>query len=226
MELVDNKGAPAELIRIANRAASECKTVDRIIFDAFIDELKGDLGAYDPVTETVIVDMGQCIMKREWMKKGILFIPNVWFNLVFTFFHEMAHAFQLEEDHDLISFNALPQEYEDEANTIAEDSLLEWAKDGVIPRLNEMGWVGEQIKDLFNKMYVQIPGEITAEMEVEGTPAVADALHASLVSNQYESKEEMAQLFEAIDKGYVGVKVAGKRYFTAYDAINTTQEGH
>lgn len=224
MEIVDNKGAPAELIRIAHKAASECKKVNRIIFDAFINELNGDLGAYDPVTETIIIDMGACIVKRAWMKKGILYIPNVWFNLLFTFFHEMEHAFQLEEDPELLKLDSLPQEHEDEANIVAEDSLLEWAKDGLIPRLNELGWVGNEIKKILNQAYTTTPADVVDELNVEGTEAVANALHASLISNQYENKEEMAELFNAIDTGHVGVKVKGKRYFTAYDAINTTHQ--
>jgi hypothetical protein len=226
MEIVDNKGAPPELIRIAHKAAGECKKVKRIIFDAFIDDLKGDLGAYDPVTETIIIDMGACVMKQAWMKKGILYIPNVWFNLVFTFFHEMEHAFQLEEDPELLKLDSLPQQYEDEANITAEASLLEWAKDGIIPRLNEMGWVGNEIKTMLNRLYAIEPDQVSDELDIEGTEAVANALHASLVSKQYENKEEMAELFDSIDKGYVGTKVKGKRYFTAYDAINTTYEGH
>lgn len=222
VKIIDNKGAPPELIRIAHHAGAECKILESVVFDAFIKDLDGDLGAFSPDINTIFIDMGACLMKRAWMRKGIMYIPNVWFNLVFTFFHEMAHAFQLEEDSALAKLTALPKEYEDEANVIAEDSLLEWAKEGIIPRLNEMGWVGDEIKGLFNKMYVQIPAEVTAEMDIEGTTAVANALHAALASSQYEDKEEMKQLFEAIDEGYVGTKVKGVRYLTAYDAINTT----
>ena len=42
MEIIANNGAPTELIRIANKAAAECKKGKHIIFDAFIDDLKGD----------------------------------------------------------------------------------------------------------------------------------------------------------------------------------------
>ena len=156
------------------------------------------------------------------MEKGIMYIPNVWFNLVFTLFHEVAHAFQLEEDPELAKLDVLPKDHEDDANTIAEDSLLEWAKEGIIPQLNEMGWVGDQVKALLNKLYAQTPQAVLDEMAVEGTTAVANALHAALMSDQYENKEDMKQLLEAIDEGFVGVKVDGKRYLTAYDAINTT----
>jgi hypothetical protein len=99
---------------------------------------------------------------------------------------------------------------------------LEWAKDGLIPRLNELGWVGNEIKGLFNKLYVQMPTDITNEMDIEGTTAVADALRAAQSSIQYKDEQEIARLFKAIDEGYVGTKVKGVRYLTAYEAINTT----
>ena len=222
VHIIDNKGAPPELVRIAQRAGAECPIIKVIVFDAFIDKLKGNVGAFDPDSGTVIVDMGNCVIGKRWMKKGVMYIPNVWFNLVFALFHEVAHAFQLEEDPELLEFDTLPQEFEEEANTIAEDSLLEWAKEGAIPRLNEMNWVGEQIKSLLNRLYAQTPHEVVDELAVEGTTAVANAMHAALVSSQYENKEDMHRLLEAIDEGYVGVIVGGKRYFTAYDAINTT----
>ena len=222
VHIIDNKGAPPELVRIAQMAGGECAIIKTIVFDAFIDKLKGKLAAFDPTNGTVIIDMGNCINDRGWMKKGIMYIPNVWFNLVFALFHEVAHAFQLEEDPELLDFDTLPPEFEDEANTIAEDSLLEWAKEGVIPRLNEMNWVGEQIKLLLNRLYAQVPHEVVDEMAVEGTTAVANAIHAAIVNPQYENKEDMHQLLEAIDDGYIGIVVNGKRYFTAYDAINTT----
>ena len=226
MEIIDNRGAPPELIRLANAAASKCKKVKKVIFGAFIEELNGDLGAYDPAEETIVIDMGACIKKQAWMKKGILFIPNVWFNLVFTFFHEMAHAFQLEEDPDLIKLDVLPEAYEHEANIVAEDSLLEWAKHGSIPRLNELGWVGDEIKNLLNILYSTKPDIVNEEMEVEGTEAAADALHASLSIELGDSTEDRDKLLKSIDEGLIGLKIRGKRYLTAYEAINTTHESH
>lgn len=222
VQIVDDAGAPPALISIAHKAASECSKVKKVIFSAFVEELDGDLGAYSPEQETIIIDMGACVAKKAWMDRGILYVPNVWFNLVFTFFHEMAHAFQLEEDPALVEVGALPQQYEDEANQIAEDSLLAWAKDNTIPKLNEMGWVGDQIKSVLNKLYVQLPDAVNNEMEVEGTEAVANALHAILTAGNIEDGEDRKKVLKAIDDGDIGVKVAGKRYLTAYEAINTT----
>ena len=222
VQIIDIVGAPPELIRIAHKAARECTKVKKVIFSVFTKELDGALGAYDPKNETIIIDMGACVIKTSWMNKGILYIPNVWFNLVFAFFHEMEHAFQLEEDPDLIKMGSLPPQYEDDANQVAEDSLLEWAKNGTIPKLNEMGWVGDRIKSILNKLYVQLPNTVNEEMEVEGTEAVANALHAILTSKNTKDEEERKKILKAIDDGDIGVKISGKRYLTAYEAINTT----
>jgi len=222
VQIVDDVGAPPELIRIAHKAARECTKVKKIIFSAFIKELSGDLGAYDPENETIIIDMGACVTKKAWMSRGIMYIPNVWFNLVFAFFHEMAHAFQLEENPALIKLWPLPLQYEEEADQIAEDSLLAWTKDNTVPKLNDLGWVGTQIKAMFNKLYVQLPDTVNEEMEVEGTEAVANALHAMLTTGSMEDGEDRKRVIASIDKGDIGLKVAGKRYLTAYEAINTT----
>ena len=226
IQILDTKGAPPELVRIARRAALECKKVKSVIFDAFIEDLNGNLGAYNPDSQTVVVDMGSCIKTRTWMEKGILLIPNVWFNLLYAFFHEMAHAFQLEEDPELLEFDELPQEYEDEAHVIAKDSLLEWAKNGTIPRLNELGWVGDQLKSLFNQMYVQTPDIVIEELAIEGTAAAANALHVALTKGTAEDPVERNTTLQSIDDGLIGLKVNGKRYLTAYEAIDTTHECH
>lgn len=226
VHIMDNKGAPPELVRLAQEAGSKCSKVKVVVFDAFIEDLKGELGAYDPDTGSIIVDMGACITDKRWMKKGIMFIPNVWFNLIFTFFHEMAHAFQLEEDPSLALLEALPLVYEEEADTIAENSLINWVETHDTPLLAEMSWVGEQIKDLFNKMYAQVPEVVVEELDINGTPAASNALHAVLAKGQIDDEGDRDKLLKSIDDGEIGVKINGKRYFTAYEAVNTTQEAH
>jgi len=224
--IVDNKGAPPELVQLAKEAASKCSKVNTVVFDAFMEQLNGDIGAFDHGSGTIIIDMGACIKKKTWITKGVMLIPNVWFNLVFAFFHEMAHAFQLEEDESLGALETLPQEYEDEANHIAEDSLLGWVDDHPIPLLSEMNWVGDQLKELLNKLYSQVPEVVIEELDLNGTNAAANALHVILATGDIEDKEGRAKLLQSIDDGVIGVKINGKRYLTAYESVNTTQSGH
>lgn len=222
--LFDNKGAPPELVRLAASIIEEYETVTTIIFDAFIKDLKGNLGGFNPTTETIVIDMGMCVIGHDWMKKGIMYIPNVWFNLLYTLFHETAHAIQLADDPSLGVLDKLPEEYEREADDMADRLLIHWAKSNAIPTLNEMGWVGDQIKEVLNKRYAQKPEEVSEELDLEGTDAVANALHALLASNVDE--EDRAVILEKIDKREdVGVIIKGRRYLTAYEAINVDFPG-
>jgi hypothetical protein len=220
MEIIDNRGAPPELIRQIHEKAEGCESVKKVIFDAFIEELEGDMGAFDPETGTIIIDMGACLLNKAWTKKGIMLIPNVWFNLLMTAFHEITHAAQLDEELGLSELHGLPKYYEYEATAIAEHMLLDWAKDHTIPTLDELGWVGEQIKILFNRLYAQIPAAVNEEIDLQGTDLAADAVIAATASKEYCAPEEIAQLLKSIDEGLVGGKVGQKKYLTAYEAID------
>jgi len=220
MEFIDNRGAPPELIRQIHEKMETCESVKRVVFDAFIGDLNGDMGAFDPETGTIIIDMGACLMNKAWMKKGIMYIPNVWFNLLMTAFHEITHAAQLDEELGLSELHSLPKHYEYEATAIAEHMLLDWAKDHSIPTLAEMGWVGEQIKILLNRLYAQMPEVVNEEIELQGTDIAAHAEEAAKASKEYSQDYETALLLKQINEGMVGAKVNNTMYLTAYEAID------
>jgi len=226
MELIDNRGAPPELVRIVNEACKEHPSVKRVIFDAFIEDLGGDLGAFEPETGTIYIDMGACVMDKSWMKKGVIYTANVWFNLVWTFFHELVHVEQLEQEPELMALDYLPKDYEAEARDTGLKSLSMWALYNDVPTLNEMGWVGEQIKILLNKMYAQMPQAVNEELDLQGTNLVAGAEEAAANSNGYSTEEEIALLLKSIDEGLVGGKVGNRKYLTAYEAIDLDHVEH
>ena len=226
MDIIDNRGAPPELVRIVHEACKGHEAVKRVIFDAFIEELGGDLGAFDPDEGTIYIDMGACVMDKFWMKKGIMYTANVWFNLVWTFFHELVHVEQLEQEPELAALDYLPKDYEDEACDTGMNSLLMWALDNSMPTINEMGWVGEQIKLLLNRMYAQMPWSVNEELELQGTNFVADAIEAAAVSKEYGEQEEIESLLKSIDEGLVGGKVGVRKYLTAYEAIDLDHVEH
>jgi len=220
MKIIDNKGAPPELIRVAVHEAEVCNTVNTIIFDAFIKDLNGDKGAFAPETGTLIIDMGACILDTAWMKRGFMVIANAWFNLLMTVYHEMAHAAQLDEEPELMSLDALPEHYEEEATRTAGLAVLNWADEHeTVPTLNELGWVGDQLKILLNKLYTEMPEVVDEELNLEGTNMVAYAQEGAESSREYNSAEEIAVLLKQIDDGVIGKKVGEKRYLTAYEAI-------
>ena len=72
--IIDNKGAPPELVRLAHTIIEECEevgTIKAVIFDAYIKELEGNCGGFNPNTRTLVVDMGVCVIKKEWMKERV-----------------------------------------------------------------------------------------------------------------------------------------------------------
>jgi len=226
MEFIDNRGAPPELIRKIHEKMETCESVKRVVFDAFIEDLKGDMGAFDPETGTIYIDMGACLMRKDWMKKGIMYIPNVWFNLMMTVFHEITHAAQLDEELGLSELHSLPKHYEYEATAIAEHMLMDWAKNNPIPTLAEMGWVGDQIKLLLNKLYAQMPEVVNEEIDLQGTDIVAHAKEAAQASKEYSQDHETALLLKQINEGMVGAKVNNTMYLTAYEAIDMDHVVH
>ena len=226
MDIIDNRGAPPELVRIVHEACKEHESVKRVIFDAFIEELAGDMGAFRPEDGTIIIDMGACLMNKSWMKKGIMYTANVWFNLVWTFFHELVHVQQLEQEPELMALDHLPKDYEDEACDVSMNSMARWALYNDMPTLNEMGWVGEQIKILLNRMYAQMPKAVNEEIDLQGTNLAARVEEAAANSKEYCEQEEIAQLLKSIDEGLVGGKVGNKKYLTAYEAIDLDHVEH
>lgn len=226
MEIMDNRGAPPELVRIVHEACKEHEFIKEVVFDAFIEELDGDTGAFNPHTGTIYIDMGACITNKTWMKKGILYTANVWFNLVWTFFHELVHAQQLEHQPDLISYKKLPLQYENEARDVGIASTIAWALDNDMPTLNEMGWPGEQIKLLLNRLYPQMPQVVNEEIDLQGTNLVAVADEAASNSKEYSSEEERAMLLKSIDEGLIGGKVGDRKYLTAYEALDLDYVEH
>jgi hypothetical protein len=219
MQVIDNIGAPPELVRIFEARGEECPALKGVVFDGFIEDLEGEMGAFEPETGLIYIDIGRCILERDWFNKGFTLIANAWMNMLFVSFHEIAHAEQLQAEPELLELNSLPAEYENQANEIAQRDTLDWAMKSKIPKLNEMGWAGDQLKGLLNQLYTTHPEAVIEELNLEGTDIAARAEIRAQASDHYSSPEDTAKLLEQIDEGIVGAKVEGKRYLTAYESI-------
>jgi hypothetical protein len=225
--IIDNLGAPPQIIRILSRGIEDSNgLLKTVIFDAMIPDLvkTNSMGAFDPGEGIIFIDLGMCITQRSWMnKKGLLLIANVWFNLLFASLHELAHVDQLKEEPELIEFDNLPEEYEDEASAMAAVGMESYLEDHVIPPLNEMGWVGQELKDLYNKLYVSMPEAVFTELAIQGTNLVAlaeDAARKDNESGRYDDEASIVRLLESIDEGRVGGRVDENRYLTAIEILH------
>ena len=87
--------APKEMVRLIEDLYPSVESIKKVIINANIAFLHGKMAVFDIDTGTIIFDIGTCIEDIRWMKKGCLYIPNVWFNIMYVTFHELAHAKQV-----------------------------------------------------------------------------------------------------------------------------------
>jgi hypothetical protein len=225
-EIIAVVDAPYELLRLIKEACDQTPSIKKVIIAAGVEELRAtdvepaSLSALNPNEGIIILDVANCVTDRRWVAKGFRFVANVFLNMVFGFYHELAHQFQIDDDPELLGIEEMPPELDTEANDMAEDLTLEWAKDSKVPKIADMGFAGQQILNLFNAIYGKAPEFVAEELKLDGTDAAAQATVATAVAES----EDALQLITDIREGYIGVVVDGKEYFTAYEAINMNHE--
>lgn len=215
-QIIAMEEVPAALLKVAQREVEDVSTVDAIVFGAFLEVTAGCLGTYMPETRTVYIDMGNALHEKALYNTGMMFIPNVWYAILWALGHEIEHARQLEAEPKLIEFSRLPQEYEDAAMQAGEDLILEWSEEHNVPPLNELGWIGKQLIVMLNAMYTTHP-DIADETDYLAAGAAAP-LKAVLASHKF-TENGLRILLEEMDKGKMGVKVGGERFLTAYEFL-------
>jgi hypothetical protein len=185
-----------------------------IIVDANLP-IDGHLGAWVPSTKSMLIDLGACIGNTGWMEKeGLLTIPNAWYNLLYTIYHEAAHA---RNTPDLIIDLDLKRDVlEEMAHAEAIDNMFEWLSVNPIPNLNDMGWMGIRLRAMMNMLYARNQ-EIGNEIDAMNTPAVARA--DVFVKSHAFSMPDVECLFNRIDDGSMGMVIGGVRYLRAEETF-------
>jgi hypothetical protein len=219
MDIIVNKEAPLELIRIIDQLGKETDCVDRVIIDAFISELaeKKAIGAFEPNTRTIFIDLGNCLTDYRWMEYGMLFISNCWLNALVAAYHEFAHACQIAEAPELVPLKTGSLTHkllEQEAMETAMEHAIDYFQaGGKVPPIKEMGWLGEQIAKTLNGIYSRIPMQVAEELEAHKSGAVAQ-MEAVVSAHPHFSERSKKILREEIDDGRIGTKMEGRRYLT------------
>ena len=232
MNIILNKEAPLELVRIINQLDQETDHgVENVIIDAFIPALAHNksIGAYEISTKTVLIDLGNCLTDARWMKHGMLYIPCVWLNTVVAVYHEFAHACQIEEE---ITVALLTEEddaemielVEEEAMDDAMEHALEYfTHNSITPPLKEMGWLGEEMARTLNGVFHQIPLQVAEELEALKVGAVA-GLTAAISALAHIPNEDIPLIQEDIDNKSGGVKMEDRYYMTMAEFIAAAGE--
>jgi len=231
MNIILNKEAPLELVRIIDQLGKDTECVNAVIIDAFIPALMEQkaIGAYEIATKTILIDLGNCLTDNHWMKFGMLYIPGVWLNAVVAVFHEFAHACQIAND---IAVAMLNEEYdvemieliEEEAMKDAMEHALTYFADGAkTPPLQEMGWLGKEMAKTLNDVFHAIPLQVAEELDALKSGAVA-GLTAAVSALAHISNDDIPLIQADIDNKSGGVKIENKYYMTMDEFIAAAGE--
>ena len=172
---------------------------------------------FEPESKTVEISLDNVL--KASLQSPLLIIPSVWFTLLTTWWHELTHAFQLEDLPDLLFEDPLQDKYEAEARDAATVYLSEWLEENKIPPLAEWGYLGEKIEYIINTNYAVHP-QIIDEYNISKAGGVIDV--AKL--NQWVSTvsmEDMRGFMKEIEKpnNPIGIKFDDKYFLNASSAI-------
>jgi hypothetical protein len=238
MKIVQHVEAPAELIRLIKKHYKTITTIDTVLIIGGtplgpVPLLEGKLGVFVPGTKSVILDMKACMEDQQWLNKGMTYVANVWCNLIYTILHEGAHGKQLMDgviSDDLATWEVQREILDHDADVEALETMIDWFSTiKNVPSLRDLGWVGQQVKILFNNLYSKAPDFINQEMEVWGAgmlveeaaqiPALkGDIAHMDL-PQEYKDAPEIVRLIDAIDTGNAGMVVNGRRCLRVGEAL-------
>ena len=214
MKIIQHEEAPRALLQIIIDHYEPITTIDTVILiggDKF-GLMHGKMAVFNPDTGGVIIDMAACIKDQRWMARGMAFVPNVWCNLVYSVFHEGAHAMQLMNDEivfDESTWDLQCEILDHTADIMAIEQMIDWFEiHTTTPPLDQLGWVGKRIQNLFNKVYSKAPDAINAEMDLIGTEAGGFAAMAAQGPDFEE--HEIPGLMKAIGKGDIGLIIKNR----------------
>jgi len=177
-----------------------------------VNELKdGMLAGFSPEGKSITIDLGNCLVNQNFMKQGLMWIPSIWFNLLFAFYHELGHVIQVEGNPKLVDKKPT-KALEKEADEFAIGCIKDWTKDAnnKLPTLNEMGWIGNQIKKAINLYY---PAPLFDSMHSEIKPCELGAVGSLDTIASYQRLEEIYEQLSKDEK--FGVVVDGIKYMKA-----------
>lgn len=217
IQIIMHEEVPPSIVQLVRKVYNSLIRVDQVIFTSRCTQLEGRMAAFVPDTGSVVIDLDACVKDLRWMNKGASFIANAWFNLLYCIYHEANHARQVEDGLD-----AVHPEYmlEMDADTYALDDMADWALENQMPALENMGYIGNKLQQVLNRVYHKRPEVVDAELEVCGKAVAIARAAANSCPNYKDIDESVASLETAIDEGRLGVLINGERYLNAYEFID------
>ncbi len=220
MDVIGTVATPSVLLSIIEDAFKDLDNVSLVIVAPQIDNMGGKVGAID-VNEkdgkiNVLISLDNCVQSTHWVDKGMLYIPNVWYNMLYAVFHEAAHCRQLADMPSMADGLEHVLEIMEHAADIEAVSLMfEWSKKNEVPTLKEMGWAGEQIQAVLNGLYAKHSAVVDEELDFMNTNIIAKAAVTAANTDEIGTDEEMTSLIEHVKNGSMGKIVKGQCYLSA-----------
>jgi hypothetical protein len=116
-----------------------------------------EIARYVPRTKNIAIDLLKVFQQHTLRDHGMMYIPSKWYNLLWTFFHELAHAEQVMDNPALIKFadngQQLPSMYEFIADENAINDMYQWTLTNPMPLLRNMGWIGQRLQEHINTRF-------------------------------------------------------------------------
>ena len=197
--------------------------IDKVLIVGGTDQLDGHLGEYVPDTKSVIIDLKACMRNQWWMEKGMSYVPNVRCNLIYTIFHEGIHAEQYSELGEDI--NLMPvDELERDAHIRALEQCIDWFHENpVIPPIEEFGWIGSEMKRLFNGLYGKNSELVDEELALFGTAASANPGRLAAKTGLIRG-DAYRTMIDRFEEGDIGVVVNSTPYLKPDDFLEVVAD--
>jgi hypothetical protein len=166
IEMTMEASPPDQIVAAIEEGCEELKV--SLITDAFFTNSNSEsksVGGLDPEDGILYINLQNALHDTKFMKKGALYVPSVFFNLLHAVFHDIFHANQIEHSTKLKEMPIVPEELDIWANQYAAERCLIWVNENKLPSIEEMGWCGEKIIELISNLYYKHTDHITKELE-------------------------------------------------------------
>lgn len=223
MDIVLHEGieVPYEISRLITEELKETNARMIILTRDSGDLMKGHMAAFAPATMSIVIDLDKCVNDLRWMDQGATFIANAWFNLLYCIYHEAQHAWQ--QDWMFTMENWTEADLEEDADKYALSQMTDWFETHPIPKIEEMGYIGERIRIALNAIWAKHESLVERELKMAADNVAADAELAIQKSKLYEGPQEVAALRTAVEEGRVDKRIVDGRLVLPADeflAIN------
>jgi len=207
------------IVELAAGLIENLSTVDNIHFVEFHEITERQPGVFIPSTKSIYIDLGNIMNNAELYRLGMMYIPSIFFTTLWTLFHEVVHAQQVEADPELAELVVDFEDYEKAAQVATKVMMRKWAQENNLPDIKEWGYLGERILQAINSMYVQGDTHLLDELDIIKKGAVAD-IEALTAIYEFEYPE---MLGASIDDGEFGIKIQDTHFLTAADFFGLDQ---